>query len=206
MPIPIILPLLAVGGIAAVALATKGGGGSSPVPPEAFGSHNNVMRLSSWGNVLYNAQLSTSAQCNDPSNFSPPFAYDMYCGGSLGLFEASTKAVMVYFKDFTSPIAQMAHEAVIEAANANPTKLFIEVSHSVGRRQAQSMGGTLLPEVVNNPVYATGGGDSLIVDSTGDKQELVAFLNEEAAKNFPVFGSNPPPLDGGGGDPGGLTW
>lgn len=204
MPIPIILPLLAVGGIAAVALATKSGGSSSPVLPESFGSNNNVMRLSSWGNVLYNAQLSTPAQCNDPSNYSPPFAYDMYCNGPVGLFEASTLAVVVYFKDFTSPIAKMAHEAVVEVANANSSKLFIEASHSVGRRQAQSMGGTLLPEVVNNPVYATGGGDSLIVDEIGDKQELVAFLNEEAAKNFPVFGSNPPPL--GGGDPGGLTW
>lgn len=190
MAIPILIPILAIGGVAAVALAAKGGGGSStPTVPQAFGSHNNVMRLSSWGNVLYNAQLSTPAQCSDPSNFSPPFAYDMYCNGPVGLFEASTMAVVVYFKDFTSPIAKMAHEAVVEAANANPFKLFIEVNHSVGQRQAQSMGGTLLPEVVSNPVYATGGGDSLIVDSTGDKQELVAFLNEEAAKNSPVFGS-----------------
>jgi len=190
MAIPILIPILAIGGVAAVALAAKGKGGSStPTKPQAFGSHNNVMRLSSWGNVLYDAQLSTPAQCSDPSNYSPPFSYDMYCGGPIGLFEFSAMAVVVYFKDFTSPIAQMAHEAVVEAANANPSKLFIEIHHSVGQRQAQSMGSALLPEVVSNPVYATGGAESLIVDSTGDKQELVAFLNEEAANNTPVFGS-----------------
>jgi len=206
MPFPIILPLLAVGGIAALALSSKKGGSSSPVLPESFGSNNNVMRMSSWGNFLYNRQLVNSAQCSDPANFSPPFAYDMYCKGDPSLFEASARLVSIYFKDFTSPIAQMAHQAVVEAANANPTKLFMEVSHSVGRRQAQLMGGTLVPEVVNNPVYASGGEGGLIVDEIGDKQELVAFLNEEAAKNFPAFGSNPPPLGGGGGDPGGLTW
>jgi len=189
MAIPILIPILAIGGFAAVAISTKGGSSGAATKPQAFGSHNNIMRLASLGNIRYNIQLSNSGQCSNPANFSPPFAYELYCGGPVGAFEAFQKSVVVYFKDFNSTIGRMAHEAVVEAANANPSKLFLEVSHIVGEQQAQAMGGKLIPEVVNNPAFATGGQDTLIVDSIGDKQELVAFLKEEAAKNLPVFGS-----------------
>ena len=111
-----------------------------------------------------------------------------FCKGPLSVFDGYEQAVVVFFKDFNGPVEQMAHDAVIQAANAHPSKLFMEVSHSVAEQQAaQQSNMGLLPEVVNNPVYASGGNDSLIVDSVNDQQELVDFLMDEASKNISVF-------------------